>query len=323
MTLKRLEPDAETALLLNWIQKSGLAPFTAMAPVEARISFQQRVQNTNVTPVELPHVRDVEIPTAGTRLVARIYSPIADPAHHLPIALFFHGGGFVIGNLDTHDSICRYLAAHAGCRVVAVDYRLAPEHPYPAAVEDAITAFTWLLKTKTELGGDGRIAVVGDSSGATLAALVAQHARDHNVPFAAQVLAYPALDIVGRYDSRDECATGFLLTRETMDWFARHYFGAEHPMNAVTASPMLVDSFENLAPALIITAGLDPLRDEGRAYADRLKTAGVKVEYVCFESTIHGFLGMAKILKTGVAALDRMVEMLKQSFEIMEPSPPK
>ncbi len=218
----------------------------------------------------------------------------------------------VIGNLETHDRICRYIAKHGESMLLAVDYRLAPEHRYPAAVEDALAAFDWTAANFANLGADPRCFVVaGDSAGGTLAAIVTQEARGRGVRVAHQILIYPAVDQGGDYASRSECGEGFLLTMQSVAWFGRHYIGHDTPLLEPWASPLRACDLSAVAPALVLTAGLDPLRDEGKAYADRLAEAGVPVTYRCFEGTVHGFLGMGRLLQAGRGALDLIAARIR------------
>ena len=223
-----------------------------------------------------------------------------------PAICFFHGGGWVIGDLDTHDGPCRVLAARSGAVVMSVDYRLAPEAPYPAAVEDCLAAYAWLSEHAVELGVDaGAIALMGDSAGGNLAALVALAARDQGLRAPAlQALIYPATDFTMSLNSIDTFADGFLLTRESMEWFRGTYLSDSGRWRDPAASPLYAD-LAGVAPALVFTAGFDPLRDEGQAYAARLADAGVPVVSRCFDELIHGFYNVA-ITRASVAAYEEV-----------------
>jgi acetyl esterase len=299
--------DDDVAVLLARAAELDLPPLAAMVPAEARAEFLRRCAKTNPVPPEGVEAADVTIRGKGGPLTLRLYRPAA-AAGTLPALLYCHGGGFVLGGLESHDAICRTIAAEAGSVVVAVDYRLAPEHPYPAAVEDAVAALDWLNAGPAELGGRlPAIAVGGDSAGGTLAAVLALHARDRGMALALQVLVYPAVDQGGDYPSRRRLAEGHLLTADEIAWFSRQYFGPRaEPELAADASPIRAPSHAGLAPALIITAAFDPLADEGAAYAERLRAAGVQVRHVLLEGGIHGCLGLARRLACGKAVLEEI-----------------
>ncbi len=236
-------------------------------------------------------------PDISVRIYRRFGVGIGRP-HYRPSAItYFHGGGWVIGNLDTHDGSCRLLAAVTGCVVVAVDYRLAPEHPFPAAVDDCLAAYEWVHRSHRELGtAPGWVGVMGDSAGGNLAAVVALVGRDGDVPApVAQGLVYPALDARLDSASMDEMGQGFFLTREGMEAFRRHYLPDPADWDTWKASPLLATDKAGVAPALIVTAGFDPLRDDGAGYARDLEAAGVDVEYRCYDDMVHGFFGMGVV----------------------------
>ncbi len=239
-------------------------------------------------------VRDLAIPTAAGTLGARLYAPpVADRS--APLLLFFHGGGFVTGDLDTHDAACRLLCRHGELPVLAVDYRLAPEHPFPAAVEDAVAAFDWARRHAEELGADG-VCVGGDSAGGNLAAVVARqtHARGGAEP-AAQLLVYPVLDFVRHWPSRDLFATGFVLERADRAWFTSHYLRGGVDRSDPRVSPLAASDLSGLCPAYVVTAGFDPLRDEGEAYARALTAAGVPTTLQRHDGFVHGFVNMVAV----------------------------
>jgi acetyl esterase len=220
------------------------------------------------------------------------------------VLVYFHGGGGVVGSLRTHDVPCRILCDRGGCVVVSVDYRLAPEHPFPAGVEDALAAFRWARSGPALLQGDGRVVVGGDSMGGCLAAVVTQQTRagEAGGPDAA-VLVYPVTDPCARTRSRDRYGAGFLLTTETMDWFHAHYLGGADPTDA-RAAPGLVADLAGMPPTYVATAGFDPLRDEGDAYAQALAAAGNRVEHRCFAEQVHGFVHMTSIASCHAAVVE-------------------
>jgi acetyl esterase len=307
-------PEPETAALLQAVASSGLPPLHTLSPQEARQAFSNRVRATNLVAEPVEDVQDIFIRgrDAG-KLRLRVYRPGGGVRR--PLLIYFHGGGFVIGSIETHDPVCRYVAAKAGWTVLSVDYRLAPEHRYPAAVHDALDTLDWVWANADALRVDlGRVAVAGDSAGGTLAAVVAQHASRQGRRLAHQILLYPALDQGGNYDSRAVFRDKFLLTRESIEWFARQYYGHGHPELSPCASPARAADLEGLAPAWIVTAELDPLRDEAAHYAALLEAAGVKTRYRCLQGTLHGFLGMARYVSAARRELDELAGFLRSDL---------
>jgi acetyl esterase len=276
-------------------------------PEEARRAF--RMLTVDLRPadtlVAVAAVEDTEVSGATGALRARVYRPGA--AGELPTIVFFHGGGFVLGDLDTHDNQCRALCRGAGAVVLSVEYRLAPEAPFPAAVEDCFAATRWAAEHVAELGGDAeRIAVAGDSAGGNLAAVVAQIARDEGGPaLAAQLLVYPGTDFTTEYPSEAENGEGYFLTRADMAWFAGHYATGEDPENP-RLSPLRAASLSGLPPAVVATAEYDPLRDQGAAYADALEQAGVPVVKRGYEGLIHGFFDLSALSPACAAAVSQL-----------------
>lgn len=262
---------------------------------------QRRTEMARTAPIAMPvatrmHVTERLVPGPAGRLRLRIYRP-----HGLgprpPAIVFFHGGGWVVGNLDTHDGSCRILAAASRCVVVSVEYRLAPEHPFPAAPEDCLAAYSWVVGNPEELDVDPlAVAVSGDSAGGNLAAVVCRQALTVDVvPPVAQGLIYPAVDFRLQTRSVELFSEGFFLTRESMDWFRNHYIPDGVDPLQPDASPALADDVSGVAPAIVWTAGFDPLRDEGRAYADLLAKSGVEVRHVCVDDMVHGFFNLGII----------------------------
>ena len=234
----------------------------------------------------------------------------------LPGLVYFHGGGWVIGDLDTHDVLCRQLTAEAGITVASVDYRLAPEHKFPAAVDDAWEATRWVASVADLLGIDARrLAVGGDSAGGNLAAVVALLARDAGAPaIAFQALLYPVTDLSAESRSYNDFADGYMLTRDSMRWFAAQYLAGKDEAMDWRASPLRAATLSGLPPALIVTAGFDPLRDEGEAYARRLRDAGVRVDYACYGGMLHGFVGMGRLLDSGNRAVSHIAASLREAL---------
>jgi acetyl esterase len=328
--------DPQIAAMIQQIAALDAPAMWELPLDSARASFKTMVQMMGAG----EQVRSVEnrtIPGPAGEIPVRIYTPAVPgeegagsdapgeagagaparaeaPPGPLPVLVFYHGGGFVIGDLDTHDRDCRALANRGRCLVVAVDYRLAPEAPFPAAVEDARAALRWVADHVGELGGDAtRLAVGGDSAGGNLAAGVALWARDEGIPLTLQLLIYPAVDIDGDYPSRTENAEGYLLDRPLTDWFLRQYVGETIP-DDWRLSPRRAASHAGVAPALVITAEFDPLRDEGEAYAELLTATGVAARASRYDGMIHGFFGLAPFVTAASPAVDEAGAALRAAL---------
>ena len=293
-----LDPQANA--YLQRMAALGLAPLDQLTPEEARRQTEQNAAALFGPKEDVASVEDLEVEGVPVRL----YSP--SDADGLALLVYFHGGGWVIGSLDTHDGTCRALANRAGCRVVSVDYRLAPEHRFPAAVDDCWAVTRWAF------GQARAVAVAGDSAGGNLAAVVALRARDEGLPVAYQVLIYPVTD--HRLDTRsyEEKAEGYGLTRASMRYFWDHYLGGAdgaHP----DASPLRAPSVAGVAPALVVVCEHDVLRDEGAAYAERLREAGVAVRLSEYEGMIHGFVRMAAVVDRTQDILNEVALALREA----------
>ncbi len=266
-------------------------------------------------PTPLPSIIDRAIPGPGGEIPIRIYTPVENKV--LPVTIYFHGGGWVQGGIKSHDSPVRYLAAKSGTIMVSVDYRLAPENPFPAAVEDAYAALEWVAKNADTFSGNPqKIALAGDSAGGNLAAVVSLIARDKNGPkITRQVLIYPATNLATLdTDSHKFFASGYMLTHDDIVWFRGHYLPNTADWPNPHASPLLAQSHASLPPATIITAEMDPLRDEGKQYADKLQAANIPVNYHCYKGMIHGFTGGGKVLPQALLALDEIAADLRGGF---------
>jgi acetyl esterase len=306
-----LDPQAQR--IIDATNALGLPPIEQMTPAQARESM--RARTAGLGPVEdVAEVRDHAVPVSGGTITVRCYRPAG--TGRLPVLVFFHGGGWVIGDLETHDGICRSLANAAGCVVASVDYRLAPEHEFPVAVDDSFAATRWVAEHAADLGIDPqRLAVGGDSAGGNLAAVVSLLARDRGGPaIALQVLVYPVTEYGFDTPSyRDHGNAGYLLTTNGMRWFWNHYLGGTDG-GTPNASPMRAARLDGLPPALVITAEYDPLCDEGEAYAARLRTAGVPVTVTRYPGMIHGFIRMINIVDKARAARDEIAAALRKTF---------
>lgn len=285
--------DPEARAYLEATAALGLAPLAQQGAVVARRNNRERAASLAGTLEEVARIEAGSLPGPGGPLAFRLYAPAADAPQ--PVLLYLHGGGWVVGDLDTHDSVCRALARRAECAVVSLDYRLAPENPFPAAVEDGWAGLQWLHHHATEIGIDaGRIAVGGDSSGGNLAAVLALRARDRGgPPLKAQVLIYPVTDCDLDRPSYLAAGSGYGLTRDSMKWYWAQYIADEARRRDPEASPLRAQDHSSLPPALVITCELDPLASEGAAYAESLEKAGVTARHVHEPGMIHGYVRMA------------------------------
>jgi acetyl esterase len=305
--------DPQARALIDLITQRQLPPVHTLQPDEARRWYRERRFFTQPEP---PPCGVRALHTAGG-VPLRLYRPAEAPAAAvLPGLLYFHGGGWTIGDLDTHDVLCRQLAVAAGIAVVSVDYRLAPEHRFPAAVDDCLEATRWVRTQAASLGLDAqRLAVGGDSAGGNLAAVVSLLLRDAGEPAPAlQLLIYPATDMRAVAPSHATNAQGYLLTADSVRYYRGHYMPGEAAWSDWRASPLLAASHAGLPPALVLTAGFDPLRDEGRQYADALSAAGTRTQYVCFERQVHGFITMSKVLDEARTAVALCAAWLREGL---------
>jgi acetyl esterase len=306
--------DLEIAVLLKFVPEP--APPGTVSITEEREQVRKLFDSISGDPVPLERVENRSIPGPAGEIPIRIYWPSA--AKKLPILLYIHGGGFRNCGLDTHDSICRGLANLAGVLVVAIDYRLAPEHPFPAAVNDCYAALEWVSEHSGEIGGDpDRIAIGGDSAGGNLSAVTALKARDLNGPtLVFQLLIYPATNLASmETDSWTDLGEGYLLTREGVNFMRRQYAPELTDRQSSEVSPLLAKDHSGLPPALVITAEFDPLRDEGEAYAQKLAAAGVPVRHVRYEGVLHGFFGIP-VFRKGRKSLEETAEVLREVLKV-------
>ena len=316
MTATRPEPaiiHPQAREVIDYLSRLGLPAIDKIPPAEARRQYRETRAALRPASPDLPVVRDLEAEGIGGPIPMRLYRPAEGV---LPAFIFFHGGGWVVGDLETHDVVCRQIASLANAAVIAVDYRLAPEHRFPAAADDAWSATTWCAAHAAELGIDPRrMAVGGDSAGGGLAALVALLARDsRRLRLALQVLIYPVLDLRAQSASYSTYAEGYLLTRAGMQWYIAQYAPTADAVNDWRASPLLAPWVHGVAPALVVAAELDPLVDEGAAYARRLEGARVPVEYHRVEGMVHGFLTMGGKVDAANRAAETIASALRGAF---------
>jgi acetyl esterase len=297
--------DPQARALIDLMIERQVPPTHTLPVADARRFYRDRRAITQPEPPPVGEVHDLQAGGPHGAIPLRLYQPAGAAATPLPVLVYFHGGGWVIGDLDTHDVVCRTLCAGSGCAVVAVDYRMGPEHRFPAAVDDTHAAVRWVRAQAAALGLDGtRLAIGGDSAGGNLAAVTAiGMRRAGEAPAKLQLLIYPATDMRAVAPSHTANGQGYVLTSDSIAWFRGHYIADPAQWADWRASPLLAADLSHLPPALVLTAGFDPLRDEGRHYADALSAAGVPAQYVCFERQIHGFITMGRVIDEAHTAL--------------------
>jgi acetyl esterase len=303
--------------VLDRIRRANRPPFHTMSPVQARAAYAAGAEVLDLPRAPLARVEDLRLPAGdGGVRPARLYAARGREAGPQPVLLYLHGGGFVLGNLETHDSLCRQLALRSGAAVVALDYRLAPEHRFPAAWDDVWSALTALHSGATDLGLDGRrIAIGGDSAGGTLAAATALRARDEGLQLVLQLLVTPGIGDRADSGSRRLFANGFLIDAATVHWFFDHAVPPEHRRDPRFA-PIEAPEHEGLCPALLLLAECDPVFDDGIGYADRLRLAGVPVDLEIYRGVTHDFMKMGRVLPEALLALDRAAVALRLAWNL-------
>jgi acetyl esterase len=317
----KLDPDASA--VFRAMKEANRPTYDTVSPAEARELSRQTRAAVQPAPPEMASVENVRASSLHGAVPVRIYKPLTLPKAGLaPALVFYHGGGWVIGDLESHDVVCRQIAAAAGMIVAAVDYRRAPEHKFPAAVDDSIAATKWIAASAEKLGIDAnRLYVGGDSAGGNLAAVVAMHARDHGGPrIRGQVLIYPVTDLAMTHASHRDPETGVLLTHVLMRWFRDHYLADPAEIDDWRASPLRMANLKDLPPAFVLTVGADPLHDEGDEFATRLKLAGVAVTRLDYPGQFHAFITMGRILPKANELIDEIAAWLKALNQI-EPNP--
>jgi acetyl esterase len=303
--------DATAQLMLFGQRITGAGGLSATGDVDAARALMRdsHIAMNDHAPAA---TSDLEIPGPASMMPARHYRPAS--TGQAALLVFFHGGGFVVGDIESHDGLCRMISRDAAIHVLSVDYRLAPEHPAPAAVDDCVAAYRWAIEHAAELGADpSRVGVGGDSAGGTLAALVALRSREERLPQPAlQVLIYPAVDLAAQTHSRSSLSDGFFLTKRDMEWFTDlHLSRSELSADDPRVSPLRAPDLSGLAPALVLTAGFDPLRDEGNAYAAALRSAGVSVDHRQFHSLTHGFASIAPFGGGSATAIAQTISAIR------------
>lgn len=311
--------DPLTKAFLDQLDAMPTPKLWEMSPAGARLAFSMMMGLASQKDVPVGKVESRTMPGPGGAIALRLYTPVAAGGEALPAIAYFHGGGFTIGDLDSHDAVCRLLAAQSGARVVAVDYRLAPEHKFPAAVDDAFAAVKWIEANAADLGVDAnRIAVAGDSAGATLSAVVCQMAKAQGGPsIASQLLMFPMTQFGGRFASLREFAVGYFLDKQAMEWFYQNYVPKGSDFADPRLSPLLAEDVGALPPAYVMLGGCDPLHDEGLAYAEKLRNAGVPVTIADYPGMIHCFIYLQAIVPQAHAALADAAKALRQTFDTL------
>lgn len=286
-----------------------------MSAEDAKATYEERAQKLCLKDIPIGKSEDLEISGPNGPIPLRLYSPVSG-ATNIPVVVFYHGGGWVIGSRNSHDSLCRQISNEGNFLVISVDYRMGPGAPFPAGPIDAFTAFQWACKTADQYGGDLKnVAVAGDSAGGNLSAVVALMARQEGYRLPTfQWLIYPATDMHMTTPSHQSCGEGYFLTADLMTWFQDHYLPSEAAKDDWRASPLRAQSLADLSPALVQTAGYDPLKDEGRAYADRLQAAGVNVTYTDYPGMIHGFINLGGAIDAAKTAISEGIKALNGAF---------
>jgi acetyl esterase len=301
--------DRSAAAVLKFVNEAKAPPFSKLSPQHARKVYNLSRKALQITPPQVAQTQNVHANTPQRSIPLRVYRGMGLDGTPQPGLIYFHGGGFVVGNLESHDILCRQIANQAKCIVIAVDYRLAPENRFPAAVQDAIAATSWIFENAKSVGVDAeKIAVGGDSAGGSLTAVVCINARDTGGPkIKLQILIYPSTDMNER-PSHKSLPDGYILSEDTMRWFGEHL---QHDQNDWRASPITVKNLRGLPPALIITAGYDPLLDEGEEFAINLIKQGVPVTVRRFPGQIHDFMTMGKVIPEAKEAVNEVAIALR------------
>lgn len=311
--MSQVHPQAQA--ILDAASEAGGAPLNEMPVADARAALDEIPKNFGVPLADVARIDRIAILGPNGAMDARMIVPHDAGSGPLPLLIYYHGGGWVLGHVESHLREACYYAAGAGCAVLVPDYRLAPEHRFPAASDDCYAALQWAYDNAATLNVDpARIAVGGDSAGGHLAAVTTQRARDGGPPIAFQVLVYPVTDTYQDTASYASRADGYFLTRDLMKWFIDSYLNDSGERDDPRASPLRAARFDGLPPAIVCTAGFDPLHDEGAAYAEKLAAAGVAVDYTDYPGQIHGFVSMAGAIDEGRAFMDRACAALKRAF---------
>ena len=307
--------DPQAKWVLDIAEEKGLPSLDELSPDEAKAAYEERALTLTYKNVDIGKTQDLDIPGPLGDIPIRIYHPVGMTGP-LPVLVYYHGGGWVIGSRNTHDGLCRLIANKGPFVVVSVDYRMGPEHPFPAAVQDSVAALNWTAENSAKYKGDPKnIAVGGDSAGGNLSAVVSLIARDgkRNLP-KFQWLIYPATNMEMSTPSHEKFAEGYFLTKPLMEYFQGNYMKRAEDRKDWRASPLLADSLAGLPPALVQTAGFDPLQDEAIAYAERMNSEGSKAVHTHYEGMVHGFINLGGVIDKATVAVDEGVAALRKAF---------
>ena len=307
--------DPQAKWVLDVAEEKGLPSLDELSPTEAKAAYEERALTLTFKDVDIGKTMDIDIPGPNGAVPLRIYHPVGMTAP-LPVLVYYHGGGWVVGSRDTHDSLCRLIANSGPFVVVSVDYRMGPEDPFPAAVEDSVAALNWTAENIADYNGDPEnIAVGGDSAGGNLSAVVSIIARNEKTYMPKfQWLIYPATQMEMSTPSHENYAEGYFLTRPLMEYFQRQYLKNDADKKDWRASPLLSDSLAGLPPALIQTAGFDPLQDEAIAYAERMNKEGSKATHTHYEGMLHGFINLGGVIDKATDCVNEGVAALRDAF---------
>lgn len=307
--------DPQAKWVLDIAEQAKVPPLEEMSADEAKAAYEERALKLCFQDVPIGKTEDLNIAGPHGEIPLRIYHPVSGGSN-LPVLTFFHGGGWVIGSRNSHDALCRKICNQGSFIVVSVDYRMGPEAKFPAAIDDALTSYEWVEENISDFGGDSsRIAVGGDSAGGNLSAVVCLGAHERNLPLPLfQWLIYPATNMTMDTGSHHQFSEGYFLTKNLMTWFQNHYLNGPEDNADWRASPLVAEDVSAMPPALIQTAGFDPLKDEGKAYADRLQNEGVAASYTDYPGMIHGFINLGGAIDTAQVAIDEGVKALQAAF---------
>ena len=307
--------DPQAKFVLDIAIKNKVPPLDSMSATDAKQAYEARAQKMCLKDLSIGSSEDFEIPGSESSIPVRLYKPI-DGGEDLPVVVYYHGGGWVIGSRDSHDALCRQISNEGPFIVLSVDYRMGPEHAFPAAPTDAFDAYKWTIENIQSHGGNAtKVAVAGDSAGGNLSAVVSIMARDLGIqPPAFQWLIYPATDAHMITDSHKDLSDGYFLTKDLMDWFQGHYLQNEGDQDDWRVSPLRSESLADLPPALIQTAGFDPLKDEGVLYGERMNKEGSSASHTEYPGMIHGFINLGGVIDQANVAVAEGVEALNAAF---------
>lgn len=307
--------DPQAKWVLDIAEQANAPLLEDMSAEDAKTAYEERALKLCFQDVPIGKSEDLDIAGPHGPIPIRLYHPV-NGAEKLPVLIYYHGGGWIIGSRDSHDALCRSISNQGSFLVVSVDYRMGPEAKFPAAVDDSIAAMNWVSDTITQYGGDKtKIAVSGDSAGGNLSAVVCLAATENQCPMPAfQWLIYPATDMVMETNSHQQFSEGYFLTKNLLNWFQDHYLSSPEDKNDWRASPIRAKSIASVPSALVQTAGFDPLKDEGKAYADRMSAEGVDVAYTEYPGMIHGFINLGGAIGAAQVAIDEGIASLKKAF---------